>query len=271
MLAARAYDWPGVYQEYSKLYNAAIGDTVRAILGVPVEVQTFRTAVERIDTRYARCEPVTVAFANAHTLNVASANDDFRRALQNSLVFNDGIGVDVASRLLYGSPFPENLNGTDFGPNYLRATRHRYRIFLLGATPGTAERAAQRLSSMCPQHEFVGCHHGHFDDGQAPQLIDLIRHSKADVLLVAMGNPKQELFIQKHLAATGCILGIGVGALFDFLAGNVPRATPWVQRWRLEWLYRLAQEPRRLARRYLVGIPVFLMRILAGKRGPARE
>ena len=76
-----------------------------------------------------------------------------------------------------------------------------------------------------------------------------------------MGNPKQELFIQKHLAATGCTLGIGVGALFDFLAGNVPRAMPWVQRWRLEWLYRLAQEPRRLARRYLVGIPVFLMRI----------
>ena len=84
----------------------------------------------------------------------------------------------------------------------------------------------------------------------------------ADVLLVAMGNPKQELFIQEHLAATGCILGIGVGALFDFLAGNVPRATARVQRWRLEWLYRLVQEPRRLAGRYLVGIPVFLTRIL---------
>ena len=76
-----------------------------------------------------------------------------------------------------------------------------------------------------------------------------------------MGNPKQELFIQKHLAATGCTLGIGVGALLDFLAGNVPRAKPWVQRWRLEWLYRLAQEPQRLARRYVVGIPVFLMRV----------
>ena len=110
--------------------------------------------------------------------------------------------------------------------------------------------------------QFVGCHHGHFDDGQVPELIELIRQSKADVLLVAMGNPKQELFIQKHLAATGCTLGIGVGALFDFLAGNVPRAMPWVQGLRLEWLYRLAQEPRRLARRYLVGIPVFLTRIL---------
>ncbi len=261
MQAAKAYDWPGVCQEYSELYNAVTGTTVRTILDVPVQVQSFDAAVERIDTRYARREPVAVAFANAHTLNVAADSAEFRAALQNSLVFNDGIGVDLASRLLYGAPFPENLNGTDFGPNYLRATRHRYRIFMLGARPGTAERAAQRLASICPQHEFVGCHHGHFATEQIPELIDRIRHAKADVLLVAMGNPKQELFIQQHLAATGCTLGIGVGALFDFLAGNVPRAMPWVQRWRLEWLYRLAQEPRRLARRYLVGIPVFLTRI----------
>ena len=152
MQAAKAYDWPGVCEEYSKLYNAAIGATVRTILDVPVQVQTFDDAVDRIDERYARREPGAIAFANAHTLNVAAESAEFRRALQASLVFNDGIGVDIASRLLYGSPFPENLNGTDFGPNYLRATRHRYRIFLLGAKPGTAERAAQRLASMCPQH-----------------------------------------------------------------------------------------------------------------------
>ena len=261
MRAAKAYDWPGVCREYSKFYNAAIGATVRTILDVPVQVQTFDDAVERIDAGYARRERGAVAFANAHTLNVAAESAEFRGALQDALVFNDGIGVDIASRLLYGSPFPENLNGTDFGPNYLRATRHRYRIFLLGAKPGTAERAAQRLASMCPHHVFVGCHHGHFDEGKVPELIDLIRRSSADVLLVAMGNPKQELFIQKHLDATGCILGIGVGALFDFLAGNVPRARPWIQRLRFEWLYRLAQEPRRLARRYLIGSPLFLMRI----------
>ena len=122
---------------------------------------------------------------------------EFRAALQNSLVFNDGIGVDIASRLLYGSPFPENLNGTDFGPNYLRATRTSLSDLHAGGDAGTAERAAQRLASICPQHEFVGCHHGHFDAEQVPELIDRIRRSKADVLLVAMGNPKQELFIQQ--------------------------------------------------------------------------
>jgi alpha-1,3-mannosyltransferase len=114
---------------------------------------------------------------------------------------------------------------------------------------------------MCSQHTIVGCHHGHFNAGQTEAVIEQIRRSKADVLLVAMGNPKQELFIQQHLAATGCILGIGVGALFDFLTGNVPRAWPWMQSCRLEWLYRLSQEPRRLAGRYLLGIPLFLARV----------
>ena len=159
-------------------------------------------------------------------------------------------------------PSPKNLNGSDFGPNYLRRTKHRYRLFLLGAQPGTAERAARRLTALCPQHNIVGCHHGHFDAGEVAEITDLIRRSGANVLLVAMGNPKQELFIHNHLAATGCLLGIGVGALFDFLAGDVPRAPPWVQRWRFEWVYRLALEPRRLAGRYLVGNPLFLMRIL---------
>ena len=126
--------------------------------------------------------------------------------------------------ILYGSPFPENLNGTDFVPNYLRRTKHRYRIFLLGAKPGIAERAAHRLSVLCPRHKIVGCRHGHFDRDEASEIVDLIRRSKADLLLVAMGNPKQELFLHEHLAATGCRLGIGVGALFDFLAGDVPRA-----------------------------------------------
>ena len=259
--AAKAYAWPGVCDAYAKFYGAVTGTTERTILDVPVQVRSFDDAVCLVDRNYETCQRVLIAFANAHTLNVAASNGDFRAALQNSLVLNDGIGVDIASRLLYGSPFPDNLNGTDFSPNYLRATRHRYRIFLLGAKPGTAQQAARRLSFLCPQHTIVGCHHGHFDPGQLPEVIEHIRRSKADVLLVAMGNPKQELFIQQHLAATGCIVGIGVGALFDFLAGNVPRAMPWVQRWRLEWLYRLSQEPRRLAGRYLVGIPLFFARV----------
>ena len=192
-----------------------------------------------LDARYEKAEPFSVAFANAHALNVAAASAGFRAALQNALVFNDGIGVDIASRLLYGSPFPENLNGRISVPTICgnqaslqdlpawREARH-------GRTGGKAS------FLICPRHTVRGFPPRPFRSAdEIPELIDLIRRSKANVLLVAMGNPKQELFIQNHLAATGCMLGMGVGALFDFLAGNVPRATPWVQRWRLEWVYRL--------------------------------
>jgi alpha-1,3-mannosyltransferase len=262
MQEALAYDWRCICQEFTRLYDAVTGTSVRTFLDVAVQVRTFDETVGLIDARFEKREPVAVAFANAHTLNVAAANLHFRMALRSALVFNDGIGVDIASRILYGSSFPENLNGTDFSPNYLRHTKHRYRIFLLGATPGTAERATVRLSALCPRHKIVGCHHGQFDADKASAIADLICRSGANVLLVGMGNPKQELFIHNHLAETGCTLGIGVGALFDFLAGNVPRATPRIQKWHLEWLYRLAHEPRRLAGRYLVGAPLFLTRIL---------
>lgn len=93
-------------------------------------------------------------------------------------------------------------------------------------------------------------------------IVAKIVASKADVLLVAMGNPLQELWLAEHLQATGCRLGIGVGALFDFLSGDVARAPLWVREARLEWVYRLLLEPGRLWHRYLVGNPVFLMRVL---------
>jgi alpha-1,3-mannosyltransferase len=263
MKAAAAYDWRHVCEKFTALYAAVTGTGLRTILDVPIQAGSFDETARLIDARFETGERIAIAFANAHTLNVAASNPEFRQALQSCLVLNDGLGVDIASRVLYGSPFPENLNGTDFGPNYLLQTKHRFRIFMLGATPGTAERAGERLSLMCPQHQFVGCHHGHFDPARTSEIVDLVRRSGADVILVALGNPKQELFLREYLAATGCRLGIGVGALFDFLAGNVPRAPSFVRRWRLEWAYRLAKEPRRLATRYLIGNPLFLARIAA--------
>src|SRR5581483_7443871 len=146
MQAAKVFDWQHVLQDYAKLYDAVTETTIRTLLDVPIQVRTFNEAVELLDARFEDCEPVSVVFANAHTLNVATADPAFRLSLSRALVFNDGLGVDVASRILYGSAFPKNLNGTDFVPNYLRKTKHRYRIFLLGAKPGVVERAARRLS-----------------------------------------------------------------------------------------------------------------------------
>lgn len=261
MSGSDRYAWDRVSEQYETFYQSVLGTKVRTILDVPVGVTTVPEAVALLDNRIEDENPSTVIFANAHTLNQAMSNEQTLAALRRSIVFNDGIGVDIASRLLFGKSFPENMNGTDFVPRYLESTRHRLRIFLLGGVPGIAERAAEHLSKEVPQHQVVGCSHGYLSPRGTVEVVEQIRHSQADLLLVAMGDPKQELWLTEHLPQTGCRLGIGVGALFDFMAGAVPRAPAWVQSLRLEWLYRMMQEPRRLWRRYLVGMPMFLLRV----------
>jgi alpha-1,3-mannosyltransferase len=238
------------------------GMKTRTILGVPIIAATAPQTVEMLDLQFERGGPARVAFANANALNIAYRNNRFRSILQNSIVINDGIGVDIASRLLFGAAFPQNLNGTDFTPHYLQSTRHRFRIFLLGSRLGVAERAGEYFARRCPQHVVVGCHHGHFTNDQTNEIISIIKATNADVILVAMGNPAQELWLADNLQATGCRLGFAVGALFDFVTGQSRRAPAWVRSARLEWVHRLSREPKRLWRRYLVGNPVFLLRVL---------
>jgi alpha-1,3-mannosyltransferase len=236
--------------------------TKRQFLGVGVAVCNRVDAVRHLDEAIANGELVKVAFANAHTLNVAHQNERFRTALQGFYVLNDGLGLDIASRIKFGRPFPENLNGTDFTPFYLAQSRHKLRIFLLGASPAIVATAAAAFARNHPRHTVAGLHHGYISDDDAPRVCAMIAAAKPDVVLVAMGNPLQELWIAQHAAATGAKLFFGVGALFDFAANKVPRAPSWVRSLHCEWVYRLSQEPRRLARRYLLGNPQFLLSIL---------
>lgn len=261
--ASAQYGWEGVAARYQVLYDDVLGARCRTILDVPVFVGTRAEAVARIDAEYAAGGPAMVAFANAHALNVASRNAAFSSVLKRCLVMNDGIGVDAASQILFGARFPQNLNGTDFTPYYFRYTRNNYRIFFLGSSSGVAERAARHLIAMSGgRHQIAGCQNGYSRAGDAMGIVAKIIASGADVVLVAMGNPLQELWLAEHLQATGCRLGFGVGALFDFLSGEAARAPSWMRRARLEWVYRLLCEPSRLWRRYILGNPLFLMRVL---------
>ncbi len=261
--AAAAYDWRRVSQAYMELYDIICGTKKRTILGVPVCVGTTSQSVELLDDRFERDTSTIVAFANAHALNIAYRDERIREILRKSVVLNDGIGADIASLILFGKAFPQNLNGTDFTPYYLQNTRHRYRIFLLGSRPAIVQRAAERLSRRFARHQIVGCHHGYFAKDDTAKINALIKASNTDIVLVGMGNPKQELWLAENLVTTGARLGFAVGALLDFVAGDVRRAPLWMQSSRVEWLYRIIQEPSRLWHRYIVGIPLFIFRILS--------
>ncbi|CCV08598.1 Glycosyl transferase, WecB/TagA/CpsF family [Mesorhizobium metallidurans STM 2683] len=254
--------------------HAAFGvDSLKTILGIPVLAIRWDDAIALLTRLIAERRFTKISFLNAHNANIASVDPVFAEALDDFLILPDGVGVDMAAKLLYGAPFPDNLNGTDFVPAFLQASTRPLTVGLLGATRVNAEAASTRLAALAVQHRFVVIHDGYFPPADEPAIIDRIARLHPDVLLVAMGVPRQELWIARHIDARHCTLPIAVGALLDFLSGTVPRAPLWMRRLRLEWLFRLWIEPGRLWRRYVVGNPVFLLRVvrqkLFGKPEPA--
>ncbi|MGX8010050.1 WecB/TagA/CpsF family glycosyltransferase [Mesorhizobium sp. ORM8.1] len=242
--------------------RAALGfDTLKTILGISVLAIRWDEAVALLTRLIDERRFTKVSFLNAHNANIAYTDPTFAEALEDFLILPDGVGVDIAAKLLYGAPFPSNLNGTDFIPAFLKASSRPLTVGLLGATRVNAEAASAKLSALATQHKFVVIHDGYFSAAQEPEIVERIARLRPDILLVAMGVPRQEMWIERHIDARHCTLPIAVGALLDFLSGTVPRAPPWLRRLRLEWLFRLWIEPGRLWRRYVVGNPVFLWRV----------
>jgi exopolysaccharide biosynthesis WecB/TagA/CpsF family protein len=239
----------------------------RSILGIRVASLRRDEAISLLTEKIRDRSFTKVSFLNAHNANIACSDKDFAAVLNGFLVLADGIGVDIAARWLYGAPFPDNLNGTDFVPDLLKASDKPLTVALLGAKRANAERAAARLSQIAPQHKIVVVHDGFFTAQEEPGIVAAIGSLRPDILLVAMGVPRQEMWIARHMRPEHCTLPIAVGALLDFLSGSVPRAPVWMRRLRLEWLFRLLIEPGRLWRRYVVGNPLFLFRVLRQKLG----
>ena len=214
--------------------------------------------------------PARVYYVNANTLNVAVEVPAYAETLRSaSLLLNDGAGVAMAARM-YGSRFPANLNGSDLNPLILALARRRgWRAFLMGARPGVAEAAAEKLKRLLPGLVICGTRHGYFEDSESERIADEIRQVKTDVLMVGMGNPAQELWLAEHLVQSGARLGVGVGAFLDFSSEVLPRAPAWMNRIGMEWVFRLSREPGRLWRRYVLGNPKFVWRVARDRRRPA--
>ena len=233
-----------------------------SVFGVDIVDMNYQDAITLVGCKRSSDAQIKLAFCNANTANIHCKNAAFRDALTRFLVFPDGVGIDLAAHYLHGHAFKSNLHGTDFVPRLLQQTERRLVIRLIGAKPGIAERAAKALAAQSPHHDIQALSDGYLDQARTKSVLDGLRATCPDVLLVAMGNPAQELWIDAHITPDHAHVAIGVGALFDFLAGEVARAPLLFQRLRIEWLFRLAQEPRRLYRRYLVGNPLFLWRVV---------
>ncbi len=237
----------------------------REVLGIPVAAMRMSEAVELLDHCISTGRFTPVAFLNANNANIAREKPELKQAFDQFLVLPDGVGVDIASLVLHGSVFPENLNGTDLVPLLLKRHKGNLKVALVGARRKVADDACRTFKELCPQHSFAVVADGFFGRDDEPRILASLEALHPDILLVAMGVPRQELWIARSINSRHCTMPIAVGALFDIFTGAVPRAPDWMLKLRIEWMYRLWREPRRLWRRYLVGNPVFLASLLAAK------
>lgn len=232
------------------------------VQGIGIDAVNLTQLLDRITAYVTEDHPRQVAYVNTHCLNIAHRNAAYRAFLGRAdLVYCDGMGVIWAARLL-GGYLPARLTGADWiEPLAARCAADGIRLFFLGSKPGIAGRAAERLRQRFPTLQVVGTHHGHFADDATPAVIAQINQAAPDILLVGMGTPRQELWMDRHRAELHVPVTWAVGALLDFVAGKEPRAPAWMADHGLEWLFRLLVNPRRMWRRYLLGNPAFLIRV----------
>lgn len=238
--------------------NRVIGPITFHSINFPVATKIIVDAIHQGEGR-------VFAFCNMHGFNLARREPRLAAALANATVFNDGVGMDFASRVIFGSSFVDNLNGTDLTPSVLLWLQRPTKVFLLGSRPNVARRAGQILERRFPNVRIVGTHHGFFSDDQSDDLRKAIAATGAELLLIGMGNPRQEIWADEYGKSTGAVV-MCVGAFFDFSAGVVWRAPRIVQAVRLEWAFRLVNEPKRLGRRYIGGSVPFVRAVLRERR-----
>jgi N-acetylglucosaminyldiphosphoundecaprenol N-acetyl-beta-D-mannosaminyltransferase len=229
------------------------------ILGVRVDDVTNRETLELLESFIRSGGKHQVATVNPEFIMEAQRNPAFLRTLNaTSLSFPDGIGVIHASRI-YGVPFRERVAGVDIVERFAAiAAGKGYTLFFLGAAPGVADQAADILRSRHPGLAIVGTYGGTPSPDEEEEIRGRINAVRPDVLLVAYGAPRQDLWISRNLGNLNVSVAIGIGGTFDFITGKSVRAPLWMRGIGLEWFHRLVREPRRWKR--MLALPRFAVR-----------
>ncbi len=236
------------------------------ILGVPIDNLTLDEALAQVATFLQQSQPHQVVTVNPEFVMEAQHNPEFQRVLlQADLATPDGFGVLLAARW-QGTPLRGRVTGVELTRRIAQlAAQKGYRLFLLGAAPGVAQQAAAVLIAQSPGLTIAGCFAGSPAPRHEPFLRQIIAAVRPDVLLVAYGHPAQDLWIARNQPFLRIPVAIGVGGVFDYLAGRAPLAPGWIRRMGLEWLYRLCHQPQRW-RRILVAVPCFTWTVLRAHR-----
>ncbi len=235
-------------------------DSPVRIFGVRVDPLTYRELIERIAGYIDAGTPHQIATVNPEFVMTAQHDAAFRQALEAAdLCMADGVGLLWAARRL-GHPLPERVTGSDSVPMIAaEAARRGWRVYLLGAAPGVAERTAAILEARNPGLRIAGYFPGSPRDEDADDIIARIQATRPDVLFVAFGAPAQDLWIAHYRDRLGVPVMMGIGGAFDHITGVRKRAPEWVQRVNLEWLYRLVTQPWRWRRQ--LALPRFAWRV----------
>lgn len=232
------------------------------ILGVPVDAVNMETALYRVRAMIrAGDHAQSILAVNPEKVIAAQRDRDLLRTLHNaSLIVPDGIGVVAAARLL-GNGSMERVPGSDLMPEICRmGAREGYRVFLYGAKPGIASRAAMLLQQRYPGLQIAGIQHGYVPENEMEQFVETINSSGADVLFVGLGSPRQEYWMDRYRDRLNVKVCQGVGGTFDAICGYPKRAPRLFRKLNLEWFYRLATQPQRANRQK--ALPRFAAQVL---------
>ena len=235
------------------------------VLDVRIAAITMKEAVALCGDMAETNTPHLIFTANAEMLMLARRHEGLATCLAEAdLVVADGAGILWAGDVL-GTPFPERVTGADLAKALLSMAAERgWPVYFLGGAPGVAQKAAEHIASSHPGFQIAGTHDGFFDAAEEKKILQSIREKETKILLVGMGVPKQEMWLLQHKEELGGVVAMGVGGVFDIMAGNLKRAPLWMQKHRLEWAYRLWQQPSRIGR--MTALPRYMMAVKKWKQ-----
>lgn len=235
------------------------------ILGVQVDSLTMAEAVGKAEQFMEERVCALIATANAEMIMRATHDKELKEILNAAaLVVPDGAGTVWAAHHL-GYQMPERVAGYDLAQELMRlAPARKRRIYFFGSAPGVADKAKKKAEELYPGIEIVGTRNGYFKEADEPAIIADIKAQKPDLLLAALGVPKQEKWLHAHKEELGVPLSIGVGGTLDVMAGVMKRAPRWMQKAKLEWLFRGILQPKRAGR--LLALPKFVLKVHSYKK-----